>query len=142
MSIRLLLHLQVIHLWPNEAPGSEALRFDEVLEERSESPAVQLDRAVTQVRRPQLTAYLPLRANGASVLIAPGGGYQNQAFDKEGSDLAEWLNELGYTAFVLRYRLPAEGHDNGSDVPLQLAQRAVRLIRSNCQDWGLRPDQI
>lgn len=142
MSQPILSHLQDIFLWLADAPGSEGLSFEERVVERSPEPDKLRDREVTQVRRPRLTPYLPQKANGAAVILAPGGGYQRQAIDKEGAEIAIWLNAHGYTVFVLRYRLPAEGHLQGSDVPLQDAQRAVRLVRCNAAAWGLKPNSI
>jgi acetyl esterase/lipase len=89
-----------------------------------------------------LEIYLPEHPNGSAILICPGGAYSYLSYDKEGVDIARWLNSLGYTACILKYRLPAEGHAFRNDVPLMDAQRAIRLIRSNAIEWGLSSANI
>ncbi|MFA6931519.1 MAG: alpha/beta hydrolase [Lentisphaeria bacterium] len=105
-----------------------------------------LDRHLANVRIPSLFAYPADSAThtGAAVLICPGGGYQILAFDKEGTDLARFLNSLGVTAFVLKYHLTGDETHRGSNpfAPLRDAQRALRLIRSRARQYGLRPDKI
>ncbi|MDQ8021147.1 MAG: alpha/beta hydrolase [Moraxellaceae bacterium] len=130
------MNTTTINLWPGDAPGSQGLDFELLCVERSTHPAVR-DRAVSQVRHPMLTVFRPASPNGCGVLLIPGGGYQRIVLDKEGEDIAAWLNELGVTVFLLQYRLPAEGHKQGADVPLQDAQRAMRLIRQRAAEWGL-----
>ena len=62
--------------------------------------------------------------------------------EAEGRDIGDWFARLGVTSFILTYRLPAEGHANGCDVPMMDAQRAVRLVRSNAERWGLDENRI
>lgn len=131
-----------ILLWPGEAPGSEGLLFEQVVEERSPEPELFLDRAVTQIREPVIEVFHPEQPTGTAVLLAPGGGYQRVVWDKEGVEVARWLNTLGVTVGLLIYRLPAEGHIGGRDVPLQDAQRALRLMRHHARRWGVAPDRI
>ncbi len=99
-------------------------------------------RAIKGVSRPTLTAYVPARPNGAAAIITPGGGYTSLVIDKEGTDIARWLNTLGVTAFVLKSRLPGEGHADGKNVPLQDGQRAIRLVRSQAAQWGIDGQRI
>lgn len=137
-----LLHLQQIPLWPGVAPGSAGLALTETIEERSPDTTLFRDRAITGIARPSLIAYLPQQPNGCSIVLAPGGGYVRVVLDKEGTEIAEWLNTLGITVFLLRYRLPGEGHATRETVPLQDAQRALRLVRANAASWGLAADKI
>lgn len=130
-----------IALWPSVAPGSAALSIKEVELERSKDPALH-DRAYLAITKPTLTAYVPAKPNGMSVVVAPGGAYARVVTDKEGADVGRAFNERGVTVFVLKYRLPAEGHVNGKDVPLQDAQRALRLVRKNAAEWGLDAQKI
>lgn len=132
-----------IRLWPGEAPGSEGLQLIETITDRSTDPRVR-DRAITGVSTPTIIPFLPKpgRANGAAVLVIAGGGYRHVTFDKEGLDIAHWLNSLGVAAFVLKYRLPGEGHRQRQYVPLQDAQRATRLIRHRAAEWDLDPAQV
>jgi acetyl esterase/lipase len=73
------------------------------------------------------------------VVICPGGGYQALAFEKEGTRIAEWLNQLGVAGFVLKYRLGPRYHN---PVMLQDAQRAIRIVRSRAAEFGLAADRI
>lgn len=130
-----------IALWPATAPGSSGLSIKEVVTERSKDPAV-FDRAYTGITKPTLTAYVPARPNGTALLVAPGGAYMRVVADKEGADIGKAFNQAGVTVFVLKYRLPGEGHASRQDVPLQDAQRAIRTIRKNAADWGLNPSRI
>lgn len=111
----------VIPLWPNGAPGALG-------DERKDIPA--------------LTVFVPEAETrtGTAVIICPGGGYARLADDHEGRQIAEWLNSIGVTAFVLRYRLPGDGYRH--PVPLTDAQRAIRVVRSRAGDWDIRPDRI
>ncbi len=131
----------VIRLWPGRAPGSGTITFTEKLTERSKSSWKQ-DRIATQIAEPTLIVFRPKKPNGAAVIIAPGGGWARVALDKEGVDTATWLNRLGVTAFILKYRLATEGHENAQDVALQDAQRAMRIVRSRAADWGFDSSRI
>ena len=92
--------------------------------------------------RPTLTPYLLAaeKATGTAVIIFPGGGYGGLAKDHEGVQIAEWLNSIGITAFILQYRLPADGYRHPT--PLMDAQRAIRVVRSHAAEWKIRPDRI
>ncbi|MBZ5593219.1 MAG: alpha/beta hydrolase [Acidobacteriia bacterium] len=106
-------------LWPNGAPGALG-------NEESD--------------RPSVTVYLP-QSNGANsgVVVCPGGGYGMLALDHEGRQIAEWLNERGVAAFILRYRLGPRYHH-----PIELgdAQRALRFVRFRAADYGVASDRI
>ena len=128
-------------IWEGSAPGSEGLYLQEEEIERSTDPAVK-NRAYVKILRPTITPFPAARPNGASILLMPGGAYERVTWDKEGADIARILNDRGVTAFVLKYRLPAEGHANRQWVPLQDAQRALRMIRANAAEWGLDPKRI
>ena len=90
---------------------------------------------------PTLTAFLPAyhEGNGTAVIIAPGGAYRGLAMNHEGRQVADWFGEREVTAFVLKYRL---GQKYLYPVPLQDAQRAVRLVRSLHGRYNLAPDRI
>jgi acetyl esterase/lipase len=107
-------------LWPNGAPG--ALGGD-------------------PIDRPKITVYrpLPAKANGAAVIICPGGGYNYLATDHEGKQVAEWLNSFGVSAFVLEYRI---GPRYRYPAPLLDAQRAVRMVRVHAGEWGIDPTRV
>jgi acetyl esterase/lipase len=134
--------VEVIELWPKGAPGGPATALTETVRERSANPATLTDRALLGIARPRMLVFRPARPGPASVMITPGGGYSWVVVDKEGFEMARWLNARGITAFVLFYRLPFEGWADRTNVPLADAQRAIRLIRSNAARLGLAPDRI
>ena len=136
------LPYEFINLWPDAAPGSEGGSLEERWEERSPDTAAFFDRAITAVTTPRIALFRPAKSNGCSVLLAPGGGYVRVVWDKEGVDVARWLTGLGVTVGLLIYRLPAEGHRNGRDVPLQDAQRGLRLLRAHAEASGLDPARV
>ncbi|MDG2523985.1 alpha/beta hydrolase [Stenotrophomonas sp. HITSZ_GD] len=133
-----------IALWPGDglAPGDRPLADAQRVFERSRDPVVP-DRYVDRVGRPYLVVQRPAHPNGAALLVIPGGGYARIVLDKEGTALAPaFAGRGGITLFVLRYRLPGEGHADGADAPLADAQRALRVIRAQARQWGLDPHRI
>lgn len=119
-------------LWPGEPPGGEGVTVTESFTDVREKPG-QINRSITGVRTPMLTLYRPKKPNGAGILVLPGGGFRSLAYDKEGVEIAQWLTTLGFTAGVLKYRLPADGWKAGMDVAVQDGQRALRLLRQELQ---------
>jgi acetyl esterase/lipase len=89
-----------------------------------------------------MDVFRPDRPDGSAVIIAPGGGYVREMLDSESFETARRLNGAGVTAFVLRYRLPDEGWADRSDVPLQDAQRAMRLVRANAGRHSVDPARL
>ena len=99
--------------------------------------------STSKVTNPTLTAHFPEHPNGTAVIICPGGGYRHLAFEKEGTKVARWLNKLGVTAFVLKYRLPSSKIMSKPHLgPLQDAQEAIRWVRSHAAKWQLIPTKI
>lgn len=132
----------VVDVWPGKAPG-ETKPIDE------EKTTVQKNgiKLLTNVSRPTLTIYRPAKEKdtGASVVICPGGGYHVLAWDYEGEEVAAWLNKLGVTGIVLKYRVPRRaGQDKEKPPigPLQDAQRALSLVRSKAGEWKLDEKRI
>jgi pectinesterase len=98
---------------------------------------------IAKVSNPTLTIFKAAKPNGKAVIICPGGGYSILAFDKEGTKVAEELNRWGVTAFVLKYRLPDDTTNiDKSLAPLQDAQQAIRLVRTNAKEWAINKNQI
>ncbi len=98
---------------------------------------------ISDVSKPTITRFIPLKPNGQSVIICPGGGYSILAANHEGVDVAKALNELGVTAFVLKYRIPSDRTNvDKSLAPLQDAQQAIRMVRKNAEKWGIKADKI
>ena len=119
-----------LYLWPGEVPGESAPKSDPVQTSNISGNVTRL----TDITNPALIVFEPdvsLR-NGAAVIVCPGGGYNILAIDKEGYEIADWLNSLGFTAFVLQYRVP-----NKQTEALYDLQRAIRLLRSQASTWGL-----
>jgi acetyl esterase/lipase len=130
-----------IPLWPEVAPGSQGLALKESITERSLDPT-RHDRFVAGVLRPRLLVFRAPKPNGTGVILTPGGSYVREVLDKEGFETAAWLAARGVSVFLLVYRLPGEGHAGRAQVPLQDAQRAVRLVRGRARDFGLDPHRI
>lgn len=128
---------EVIYLWKNGAPGFEALK---------NKPESAQDWWVRDINNPSLVVFKPAKeiANGTAILIAPGGGHRNLVFNAEGRDTALFLNKLGITAFVLKYRLARqEGSPYSLDIhPQQDAYRAMRTIRSRAKEFAIDPNKI
>lgn len=128
----------IIPLYPEGIPCENSLN-EEVKEDNK------IGRRISKVHEPSLEVYQadPETANGTAVIICPGGGYTILAYDWEGVDMAKWFNEMGVTAFVLKYRLPRwETEDCRSKVALMDAQRAMRYVRSQSAKYNIKPDQI
>ena len=97
--------------------------------------------SATNIHNPSIELYLapPEKANGMSVILSPGGGNTTCWVGPEGTDVAAWLNTLGVSCFVHRYRLKPYG--SATDALLE-TQRAVRLIRANAKEWNVDPNKI
>ena len=132
---------ETMPLWPGKAPGDIGTAIKVRIRENSSNPA-HPDRWTYGTSRPELVVCKPAKPNGAAVLVIPGGSYEFHAFDNEGLEQARWLNALGVTAFILDYRLPAEGWGGRADVPLQDAQRAIRVIRRDAARLGVDPARV
>jgi acetyl esterase/lipase len=131
---------QIIPLW-NKIPD-EIKNADYKEKEIIKDGLVQ---STSQVSIPTLSIFVPkeIKPNQTAVIIFPGGGYSHLAIDKEGTKVANWLNSLGITAFVLKYRLPSDLiMRNKSIGPLQDAQEAVRYVRENAAKWNIDTNKI
>jgi len=129
-----------VRLWPGRPPGAAAMLPKPDLQ--LHGTAAQPDLQLRGVAEPILYVLRPARPNGVGLLTIPGGGYAYEAVSHEGLDVAARLGALGYTVFLLAYRLPGEGWQHRSDVPLQDAQRAIRLIRAGAGRYGVDPKRI
>jgi acetyl esterase/lipase len=135
----------ILDVWPGKPPGEkEAIAEEKVTESK---PGEKPVKRVTNVSKPTLTIFRPAkdRDTGAAVLIAPGGGYNILAWDLEGEEVAAWLNSIGVTGIVLKYRVPRRPGDAKEQPPigpLQDAQRALSLVRSKAGSLGIDPKKI
>jgi len=133
---------EAIPLWPAAPPGSPGVPPAQHVSEQSPDPNVFHNRELTGIARPLLYVVRPEQPDGSALLVAPGGGYSELGIDNEGFDIADRFRTAGVTAFILVYRLPGEGWLGGRDVPLQDAQRAMRLIRADASAFGIDPARL
>jgi acetyl esterase/lipase len=134
-----------LDLWPGKAPGETVpIDAEKFLEDK---PGGKQVKRLTNISKPSITVYRPAKGadTGAAVIIAPGGGYYVLAWDLEGEEVAAWLNSIGVTAVLLKYRVPRRpGHPKDRPPPgaLQDAQRAISVVRSRAAGWGIDPARI
>jgi dienelactone hydrolase len=129
-----------IALWEDKIPGEIIVNYEE--NEVYKDNELQ---NVSKVITPTITIYTPskIKANGTAVIIFPGGGYSHLSMYKEGKKAAKWLNSLGITAYVLKYRMPDDKTMKDKSIgPLQDAQEAVRMVRRNAKKWNLDASKI
>jgi acetyl esterase/lipase len=142
----------VVELWPDKVPaetgtiGAERFLMSPRLD-RKQVEVTEPTKMVTNVTKPTVTIYRPAKEKdtGTAMLICPGGGYWNLYWQLEGEEVAAWLNSLGVTGIVLKYRVPRrpdEPRGEPARRPLQDAQRAVSLVRSKAEEWGIAPQRI
>jgi acetyl esterase/lipase len=137
---------KVIDVWPGTPPGEEGtIGVEHDTTTAKDRPVA--GKAVIRlgdVSKPTLTIYRPPHEKDTSnaVLVCPGGGYRILAVDLEGTEVCDWLNSIGFTAALLKYRVPKRGGDDEHRLPLQDAQRAVGLLRHNAKQWGIDSGKI
>ncbi len=135
-----------LNIWPGPAPGeTKPLPAEkDITTDESRKVAGKPVIRITNVATPQITVYKPGPGmdTGASVIIAPGGGHNILAYDLEGTEVAEWLNTMGVTGIVLKYRVPARDKEMRWKSAVQDAQRAVSLVRAEADRIGIDPNKI
>ncbi len=142
----------VVEVWPGQPPddnaqvGTERVLMSQKLD-RKQVEVTEQTRMITDVTKPTLTICHPAKDKdtGTAILICPGGGYWNLFWQLEGEEVADWLNSIGVTGIILKYRVPRhadEPKDLPARRPLQDAQRAVSLVRSKAKEWGIDPQRI
>ena len=125
----------IIKLWPEAVPGETEAKHEPVKTDNTSGNVTR----ITDITDPAMVVF-PASANnnnGAGVVVCPGGGYSILAIDKEGYEIAEWLNKLGFTAAVLQYRVPKK-----QEGALQDVQRALRIMRAKASKWNLNPEKL
>lgn len=142
----------VIDLWPGKPPGDVGIMGEEkwlelMVQGKPYLVAGKPTKWLTNVTKPTITVYRPAkdRDTGVSMLICPGGGYHNLGWDVEGEEVAGWLNSIGITGIILKYRCPRRPGDVKGEPPLgplKDAQRAVSLVRTKAKEWGINPKRI
>jgi len=133
-------------LWPNGNPDPAAVTGPET------DPTTDVDRMVsgkvtvrvTNVSKPTLAVFAPPAAKntGAAALVFPGGSYVRLAYNIEGTEVCDWLNSLGMTCVLVKYRVPEHGHYPEKVEDLEDAQQAMRLTRAHAREWHINPQRI
>ncbi len=135
---------ETIALWPHGAPGNPPSPGQE---KNAGGPLDAVGRTVlrlTNVSSPTITLYAAPQGkeNQPAVLVFPGGGYRTLAMDKEGTEICDWLNSIGITAVLLKYRVPDSGPYPKSSAAFEDGQRAVGLVRAHAAEWHIDPHRI
>jgi acetyl esterase/lipase len=136
----------VIALWNSPAPGDQQ-GFGAEKDTTKPTDGLIAGKSVIRlgnVSKPTIAVYRPPPAkdSGAAVLVCPGGGYQILAMDLEGTEVCDWLNSLGITGVLLKYRVPKRAGLEKHTAALQDAQRALGLVRGRAKEWGIDPKRI
>jgi acetyl esterase/lipase len=132
----------VVKLWPGKAPGETKDLPPEKLQENKPGDTI---KRLANVSDPTISVYLPAKdkATGSAVIVVPGGGYTILAIEHEGSDVCTWLNSLGVTAILLKYRVPQREKQSPPNLAaIQDGQRAVSVVRSKAAEWGIDPNRV
>jgi acetyl esterase/lipase len=136
----------VLDLWPGTPPGETKELPPEADQTKPDDRLIAGRRIIKlgNVSVPQIAVYRPDsdRDTGAAVVICPGGGHHILAYDLEGTEVAEWLNSIGVTGIVLKYRVPFRDPDRRWRAAVQDAQRAMSLVRGRSAEWQLDPERI
>jgi acetyl esterase/lipase len=129
-----------LKLWPESPPSAMAPKSEATIKQLESMPPN--PNRVTDVTDPTITIYRPEKPNGASVIVAPGGGYMFLSWAHEGTQVCEWLNSLGVTGVLLKYRTPTRDEKLPYLIPVQDGKRALELVREHAREWGLDPKRV
>lgn len=136
----------VLRLWPGPAPGDKEPAGQEQDQTKPTDNLIGGKRLIRlgNVWNPTLAVYEPTseKRTGTAVVVCPGGGYQILAMDLEGTEVCDWLNSVGVTGILLKYRVPKRPGLEKHTAALQDAQRAVGLVRRHSAEWGIHPKKI
>lgn len=131
--------LDPMPLWPKGVPSEADLKLPAESVELKGDYQIQI---MSNVSVPTLTVYPAQNPNGAAVIVCPGGGYNILAYSHEGTEICEWLNSLGVTAGLLKYRVPRREGLEKHAAPLQDAQRAIGMMRTRAAEWKIDPKKV
>ncbi|MBI3877704.1 MAG: alpha/beta hydrolase [Verrucomicrobia bacterium] len=146
LSLRAAEPNHVLNLWTDKPPG-EPMNVGAEQDFTKPTDRLIAGRRIIKlgnVATPQAHVFLPPKEkrNGTAVVICPGGGFSILAWDLEGTEVADWLNSIGVTAFVVKYRVPTAKQSPSWLAPVQDAQRTVSLARGKAAEWGLDAKRI
>lgn len=128
-----------LKLWPDGAPGKMLPHSQATADFLKKHTS---KNTITDITDPTIEVYLPEKPNGTSVIVAPGGAYIFLSAVHEGTQVCEWLNTIGVTGILLKYRTPTRDEAAPHEKPVQDAARAILLVRSHAKEWGLNPDRV
>jgi acetyl esterase/lipase len=134
-----------IPLWPGVPPGDGAdIGEEKDTTKPGQDPAGKTIIRLGNVSKPTIQIFKPAKEKdtGAAVVVCPGGGYYILAMDLEGTEVCKWLNSVGVTAVLLKYRVPVRKDRPRYAAPLQDAQRALGMTRWHAKEWGIDPTRI
>ena len=130
----------VFKLWPQGVPTAMVPKSEATLKVQHASPPSPA--RVTDVTDPTLAVYLPAKPNGASMIVAPGGGFTFLSYENEGTKVCQWLNSVGVTAGLLKYRTPTRDETHPYEMPVQDALRAIGIVRHHASEWKLDQKRV
>lgn len=128
-----------LKLWPDGAPGKMAPHSqatDDFIRTKAGKSTI------TDIHDPTITVCRPEKPNGTSVIVAPGGGFVFLSAVHEGTQVCEWLNTLGVTGILLKYRTPTRDEAAPHEKPVQDAAKAIEMVRAHAAEWNLKPDRV
>lgn len=125
---------ETVYLWPDKIPSNNQI-IENTTQSRISSGIIT---KITEVKYPSFTVYKPESiSNGVGIIVSPGGGYNILAIDLEGEEVAQWLTELGYTVFLLKYSVPKKEKDALNDL-----KRTIRIVRNDAEKYKINADKI
>jgi len=134
-------HLPAIPVWPGKAPNEPPdIATKKAAPQTGDDGVIR----IPYVDKPELI-HFPAPAdkkNGTCIIVCPGGGYGKLAWNKEGTEIASWLNTLGVEAVALKYRVPRRDRENPHPWPMQDLHRSIRIVRSKAAEWKIDPNRI
>jgi len=130
-----------LQLWP-DGPPSPLPAKSEATEKMIASHGGTTPTRLSDIADPTITVYRPEQPNGAAVVVAPGGGFMFLSYSFEGTQVCEWLNSIGITAILLKYRTPTRDDTAPYKLPVEDAQRALGIVRHNAREWGIDPQRV
>lgn len=128
-----------IKLWPEGAPG-QMLPHSKATEDFIRTKSGKS--TITDIHEPTITVFRPEKPNGTSVIVAPGGGFVFLSATHEGTQVCEWLNTIGVTGILLKYRTPTRDEAAPHEKPVADAAKAISIVREHAKEWKLNPDRI
>ncbi|QOV89844.1 alpha/beta hydrolase [Humisphaera borealis] len=137
---------QPIAIWPDVAPGEKGDIGPEV-DKTKPDPKIPADKYIIRlgdVSKPTITVYKPAadKDTGAAVVVCPGGGYNILAYNLEGTEICKWLNSVGVTGVLLKYRVPSRKGLEKHTAALQDVQRAIGIVRHRAAEWKIDPKRV